>query len=137
MQLVLDAELVSLFRRLHRGSEVTAETIGYDVIKEASQTGIFLDQPHTVAHHKGELWQGACEVNSITYAEWVGREEQFGYAAARQKVLGILETHHPHYLLRDLRSELEAVIKRAASDIAHADLDDRVFKRPWESGLGG
>jgi trimethylamine--corrinoid protein Co-methyltransferase len=124
MQLVLDAELVSMFRRFQRGAEVTPETIGYNAIQEASGTGIFLDHPHTAAHFRNELWQPTYSVHGISYADWQAQEEAFGYSKARRKVLEVFETYHPNYLPEGLESELRTVIERAASDVLGTSLED-------------
>ena len=127
MQLLLDAELVSMFRRFYEGFEVTEDTIGFDAIRESSQTGIFLDHPHTAAHYRQELWQTSYSVHGISYNDWSERQEDFGYAAARSKALEILETHRPSYLPDDLRAELRGVVERAAAEVLGESIDEDVW----------
>jgi trimethylamine--corrinoid protein Co-methyltransferase len=127
MQLLLDAELVSMFRRFYEGFEVTLDTIGYDAICESSQTGIFLDHPHTGEHYRRELWQTTYSVHGISYNDWQERPEAFGYAAARKKALEILESHRPNYLADGLRSELRRVVERAASEVMGESIDGDVW----------
>jgi len=55
-QVLIDAEIVSLIRRVIRGIEVNEESIAVDVIKRVGIKGEFLTDPHTIEHFKHELW---------------------------------------------------------------------------------
>ncbi len=55
-QVLIDAEIVSMLRRVRRGIEVNEESIAVDVIKRVGIKGEFLTDPHTASHFKQELW---------------------------------------------------------------------------------
>jgi trimethylamine--corrinoid protein Co-methyltransferase len=55
-QVLIDAEIVSMLRRVIRGIEVNEETIAVEVTKRVGIKGEFLTDPHTLSHFKTELW---------------------------------------------------------------------------------
>jgi trimethylamine---corrinoid protein Co-methyltransferase len=56
-RLVIDNEVIGYCRRLHRGMEVTAETVAYDVIREVGIGGSYLETEHTLENFRTSLWQ--------------------------------------------------------------------------------
>jgi len=55
-QLVIDAELISMYRRMLRGIEVSEESIALDVIERVGIKGEYLSDPHTLQFFRTELW---------------------------------------------------------------------------------
>jgi len=54
--LVLQNEVIHYVESVMRAVEVSADTLGLDVITEVGPGGTFIDQPHTAAHFRHELW---------------------------------------------------------------------------------
>ena len=55
-QVLIDAEIASMLRRVRRGIEVNEDTIAIDAIKRVGVKGEYLTDPHTLSHFKNELW---------------------------------------------------------------------------------
>lgn len=55
-QLVVDAEIASLIRRMIRGVGAGADAIALEIIKRVGIKGEFLTDPHTAQHFREELW---------------------------------------------------------------------------------
>ena len=64
-QLVIDNEWLGYLNYIIEGFDVTEETIGFDVIKDAGIAGNFLGEEHTVEHMRGSFWMseifGRCD----------------------------------------------------------------------------
>ncbi len=55
-QLVVDAEIASMIRRMIRGIDVNADTIAFEIINRVGIKGEFLTDYHTAQHFREELW---------------------------------------------------------------------------------
>jgi trimethylamine--corrinoid protein Co-methyltransferase len=55
-QLVLDAEIASILRRMIRGIDVSGDTIALEVINRVGIKGEFLTDFHTARHFREQLW---------------------------------------------------------------------------------
>jgi trimethylamine--corrinoid protein Co-methyltransferase len=55
-QVLIDAEIISMLRRIRRGIEVNEDTLAIDAIKRVGAKGEFLSDPHTLSHFRQELW---------------------------------------------------------------------------------
>lgn len=55
-QIIIDAEIISILKRVRRGIEVDESTIAFEAIKRVGIKGVFLTDPHTLDHFRGELW---------------------------------------------------------------------------------
>jgi trimethylamine--corrinoid protein Co-methyltransferase len=58
-QAVLDDEMLAYIERYRRGIDVTEETLAIDVVRRAGIGGNFLEDPHTLAHYRDELYEPA------------------------------------------------------------------------------
>lgn len=55
-QLVVDAEIASIIKRMIRGFDVNADTIAFEIINRVGIKGEFLTDYHTAQHFREELW---------------------------------------------------------------------------------
>jgi trimethylamine--corrinoid protein Co-methyltransferase len=55
-QVLIDAEIISMLRRIKRGIEVNEDNLAIDAIKRVGIKGEFLTDPHTLSHFRNELW---------------------------------------------------------------------------------
>ncbi len=53
-QIIIYAEIMSILKRVRRGIEVDESTIAFEAIKRVGIKGIFLTDPHTLDHFRGE-----------------------------------------------------------------------------------
>ena len=53
---IIDDEMVGMVKRIHRGVEVSKESLALDVIEEAGPGGQFLDKDHTFEHCRNEFY---------------------------------------------------------------------------------
>ncbi len=111
-QLVMDAEMVEISRRLLAGVEVSDETLALDVIAAVGPRGDFLTQPHTLNHLRaGALWEAAVSNRSI-HEQWLQQGSPDVVARARSRAAELLATHTPAPLAEDRCVAMAAVISK-------------------------
>jgi len=89
---IIDDEMVGMVKRIHRGVEVTRESLALEVIEETGPGGQFLDKSHTFDHCRVEfylprlsdrspydLWEkaGARPIREIANQKWKKRLEDY------------------------------------------------------------
>ena len=113
LQLVIDAELARLIRRVVAGFEVSEETLPLEVIEEVGPGGTFIDHPHTATVFRREFFLS----DLLERANWEGfdRQELRGLEErARQKAHHLLREHHPEPLPAAERREIDRIVKHFA-----------------------
>jgi len=117
-QLVICDELIHYVKRFMQGLEVSEETLALDVIDEIGPHGDFLGTRHTKEHFR-EDW----------YPKLLDRDNFDGWSAAggstlrqraRERVIEILEAHHPEPLPSDVQARIDAIVDRAADETPKA-----------------
>ena len=122
--IVIENEFVEGMKRLARGFEVTDDTLPLEVVKEVGPGGTFLSHPHTLKHFRDELWTPELQ-SGLNYGGWDASGRETILDKARQKVLDILESHHPRGMKEETEDRLLSLIDRFAKDLG---IDD--YKRP-------
>lgn len=86
---VLDDEMCGMVRRLHRGFEVSPETLAYEVVESVGPGGNYLMEDHTLKHCRTEFWRPAvCDRAGLDAWMTGGRRDAVARARARwQKLL--------------------------------------------------
>jgi len=107
-QIVIDAEIISMLNRLVAVMEVNDETLALDLIMEMGFDGNYMEQPHTAAHFRGELWLPHI-VRRLSPSAW-NKEKPDMLDEARKKVKEILATEDPRALDPARERELDAVV---------------------------
>ncbi len=116
---VIDDEMLSLLRHLARGYEVNADTLAYDVMREAiTSNSVFLAQEHTVQHLRdGTLWQPGVSDRSA------GTEDDpaLGVVArARERARELVQTHAVEPLPDDVSRHLAEIMEAARRELVPA-----------------
>jgi trimethylamine--corrinoid protein Co-methyltransferase len=114
---VIDDELISLFKHILAGPEVSQATLAYDVMQEViPRDGVFLAEMHTVTHMR----QGALWIPQIGSGR-EGATEEAGsnlVARARARAREILRNHQVEPLPDDVSRHLDEIITRARRELA-------------------
>ena len=110
--LVLSDEAISLVKRIMRGITVSRETLAIDVISRVGPGGHFLEDDHTLAHFKQEIW-----IPQLLDRRNLGDWEEAGSKSmgdrTKERVRQILDTHQPLLLEETVLKELKAIIAKA------------------------
>ena len=107
-QIVIDAEIISMLNRLVAGMEVNDETLALDLIMEMGFDGNYMEQPHTAAHFRRELWLPSI-VRRLSPSAW-NEEKPDMLQQAKEKVADILASEDPRALDPKQEKELDAVV---------------------------
>ncbi len=110
--LVFSNEVISMVKRIMKGISVNQETLAVDVISRVESGGHFLDDDHTLAHFKEEIWIPEL----IDRNNWEIWEKGGGKSMGdrvREKVQQILKAHQPQPLEEKLVQELKSIIAEA------------------------
>jgi trimethylamine--corrinoid protein Co-methyltransferase len=84
-QLVMDAEIAAMGRRLTGGIEVTAETIAAGLVKETGPRGSFLTADHTLERlASGEFWEPRVGVRG-PHGAWLAAGSKNAYKRAQEQ----------------------------------------------------
>ncbi len=110
--LVLSDETISMVKRIMRGITVSPEALAVEVISRVGPGGHFLDDEHTIAHFKEEIWIPDL-LDRRNLEDWEkGGRRNLG-DRVRERVHEILKDHEPPPLEEKLVKELKAIIARA------------------------
>jgi trimethylamine--corrinoid protein Co-methyltransferase len=108
-QIVLDAEVVSMIKRLQAPVDFDQEAFSVELMKELGPGGVYLGKSHTVKYmHKALSLPLISDRDS--YDEWHRKGQVNRVTAARAKVNEILETHEPPPLSDDVRMSMSEVV---------------------------
>jgi trimethylamine---corrinoid protein Co-methyltransferase len=114
-QLVIDDEIAGYIRRMLRGFEVSAETIGLDVIREVGIGGNYLTHPHTVENYRREFWLPDL-MERMPWDSWSKRQVRGMEARAKERAAQILKRHHPAPLTEVQVREIDQIVAAARRD---------------------
>ncbi len=96
-QLVLDAEITKMVRRVVQGIDVNDETLAVEQIKDVGPGGNFLTQQHTIDYMHEE--QARAEIFDRKMREnWEKGGSKIAREHAEEKAKEILNTHEPEPL---------------------------------------
>ncbi len=113
-QLLLDAEIGAMIRRLLEPVDFSQEAFALDLIQTLGPGGVFLDQPHTLAHMRRSLSIPRLS-DRDSYEEWQQKGELNRVAVARDQARMILATHQPPPLADDLVRAVEEFLSAYTS----------------------
>jgi trimethylamine--corrinoid protein Co-methyltransferase len=117
-QIVLDAEVGALIRRLLAPVRVDDDTLAVDLIKTVGPGGVFMNQPHTVRHMREALSLPQVSERD-SYNEWHEKGRPGRVAAAREKVKDILAHHQPPALPEGVRETLQEIVAAYSGQEIH------------------
>lgn len=111
-QLLVDAEIVRMIRRIMQGIAVDTSTLALDVITAVGPAGTYLNQRHTMRHMRKESSQAKL-IDRRMYDHWVRDGAKDMAQRANEEALRILETHKPIPLPGEAAKEIRAIIEEA------------------------
>lgn len=114
-QLVIDDEILGMVLRAARGIDVRPETLAVDVIKKVGPRRHFLAQRHTMKHLLEEHYIIRF-TDRNTRRGWEKKGKKDAIARAREKVDGILASHKPEPLEKNVVKKLEEIRRRAQEE---------------------
>jgi len=115
-QLLIDAEIVRMIRRVMQGIAVNDETLAAEVIKAVGPAGTYLSQRHTMKHMRTESSQARL-IDRRNLETWEKQGGKDISARANDEAKRILETHKPTPLPDDVVREIKNIIKEAEEEI--------------------
>ena len=115
-QLLIDAEIARMIRRVMQGIAVNDETLAADVIMAVGAAGTYLSQKHTLRHMKQESSRAKL-IDRRTFEAWEKRGSKDMFAVANEEARKILETHKVAPLPDATLKEIRKVIEEAESEL--------------------
>ena len=109
-QIILDAEIAALLRRLTAPVADGDEAFALDLIQELGQGGVYLDQEHTVKHMRQALSLPRLS-DRDSYDEWFYKGARSRVEIAREQVRQILASHQPPPLPDGARQAMDEVLE--------------------------
>jgi trimethylamine---corrinoid protein Co-methyltransferase len=110
-QLVMDDEMNGFIRRMARGIDVSADTIGADVIASVGPRGSFITEEHTVKFLRSGEFREAKASNTLLYAAWLKAGAPDSAKLANAKVLELLRDGAAHPLEPAVSEKFDRIIK--------------------------
>jgi trimethylamine--corrinoid protein Co-methyltransferase len=114
--IVFGNEVVEYARRLLQPADVSDETLAVETIKRAGPGGMFLNDPHTVAHLR-DFWYSPL-IDRRRYSQWLAAGGQTMYDRLGTRVRHLLSSHTPEPLADSIKQSIHGLI--AARDGSEA-----------------
>lgn len=115
-QLVVDAEIVSMFRRMMHGIRVDNDSIALEVIDRVGIKGEFLSDPHTAQNFRSELWDtGKTIFQRDKVDKWKAAGARDVGDLARERVVSILEKPPRKYVDREIQKRMKRLVTAFAA----------------------
>lgn len=111
-QLVIDNEIAGAVRRMLRGFEVNAETLAFDVIKEAGIGGNYLAHMHTATHFRQEAFLSDL-LERQPWEEARSRSPGGMEGKARARAQELLRQERQPVLSREQEQAIDEVVREA------------------------
>ncbi|MDX1612836.1 MAG: trimethylamine methyltransferase family protein [Candidatus Promineifilaceae bacterium] len=115
--LVMGDEIIAMTKRFIRGVEVNADTLAREVIARVGPGGHFLEDDHTYAHFRQELWMPTL-LTRRPRDEWQRAGAKDMGQRVRDKTIGLAESHSGPPLADELKAKLADMRARGATELA-------------------
>ena len=109
-QLLFDAEIVGILRAMRRGIATDDESLAVEAIRRVGPGGDYLTDEHTRRHMR-ELWQPRL-LDRRPISQWEA-DPEMARRTARERALGLLESHRPEPMDPALDAELGRILDAA------------------------
>ncbi len=119
-QLLCDAEISRMSRRLEYGIPVNKDTLALDVIKEVGPANNYLATRHTLKYMRKEL-STTNYIDRTQRETWEKKGSMTMTEAAHAKAIDILENYHPEPLPEDIQRAIHNIVEegeREAEELA-------------------
>jgi trimethylamine---corrinoid protein Co-methyltransferase len=111
-QLLIDAEIVRMIKRVLQGMAVNEDTLAFEVIKAVGAGGNYLNQKHTRQFMKHE--QSRVKLIDRRMRErWLEKGGLGMAEKAREEAVKLLKNHRPQPLEPEISSRLRAIVEEA------------------------
>jgi len=115
-QMLIDAEIVKMIRRILQGIAVDQSTLALDVITAVGPGGTYLGQRHTMQYMRRESSQAKL-IDRKMYDSWLRSGGKDMGTRANEEALRILENHRPEPLPEAVAKEIRAIIEEAEYEL--------------------
>lgn len=115
-QLLVDAEIVRMIRRIMQGITVDQSTLALDVITAVGPGGTYLGQRHTMQYMRKESSQAKL-IDRRMYENWLKAGGKDMAERANEEARYILENHKPVPLAEAAAKEIRSIIEEAEYEI--------------------
>jgi trimethylamine--corrinoid protein Co-methyltransferase len=117
--LVMGNEIIGMAKRFIQGIDVDAETLARDVIAAVGPGGHYLQEDHTLAHFKQQLWMPQL-FDRRGYEDWEADGAKDMAQRVRERVLEIIDTHQPSPLPEKTIQALIALREEGAKELSQS-----------------
>lgn len=114
-QLLIDAEIVRMIRRILQGIPVNKETIALDVIQKVGPAGNYLAERHTLKYMRQEL-STTNLINRRMRDNWEAAGAKDMAQAANDKALEILKNYKPTPLPEDVAKRIHDIVEEGEAE---------------------
>lgn len=115
-QLVLGNEVIGMAKRFIRGITINDETIAKEVIERIGPAGQYLQDEHTAAHFKNELWRPRL-LTRQSRVSWVKKGSKTMEQRIREQLKKIIETHHASPISDKTIEALDKIIRSREAEL--------------------
>jgi len=115
-QLVMDAEMARMIKRVVGGIDVNDETLAVDVITQVGAGGDFLMQDHTMRHMKTDQSQARI-INRRMRDAWLQEGGKDMTERAREEALYIINNYKPEPLPADVAATLREIVEETEEEL--------------------
>ncbi len=109
-QLLIDAEIVKMVKRVLQGMPVNKETLAIEVIKSVGAGGNYLNQKHTKRHMRKEQSR-ATLIDRRMRDRWLEKGGKEMAERAAEKALTLLREHKPEPLDPAVSKQIRGIIE--------------------------
>ncbi|MFN2272200.1 MAG: trimethylamine methyltransferase family protein [Anaerolineae bacterium] len=124
-KLVIDAEIVSMAKRLIAGLTERETPLGLDIIRQVGHAGNFLTTRHTRRWFREELFIPSGVIDRDFRRNWEAKGSLDAAARAHQRVEEVIAAYEPKPLPDEMARELEEITLRAARVVGIDRLPER------------
>jgi len=115
-QLVIDAEILTMIRRVVRGIDTDEESMSLEVIEAVGHQGQFLAEQHTRRHHRSEFCETRLADRSL-FNQWAQAGGRDIVEAAAERAKSLLTRHEVEPLDPGVMRELESILLSSGKNL--------------------
>jgi trimethylamine--corrinoid protein Co-methyltransferase len=116
--ILLQDEILNKVTNLSKRIEVSEETLGFDVIRNASENIDIISQPHTLKYMKTDFSYDNLVGNRDLYEKWQEKGTLDLATVASQKAKDLIETSDVEPLPDDTMQRIEKIVKKARNELS-------------------
>lgn len=115
-QLLIDAEIVRMIRRVMQGIAVNKDTLALDLIKAVGPAGTYLGERHTMKYMRQKSSQAKL-IDRRMYEGWMKQGGKDMKERANDLAREILANHRPTPLPEQVKKEIRNIIEEAEESL--------------------